>query len=297
MKDKIIIGDEFTVSKTDNIFVEVTFQFSDKTVWNGCFPIYYPPMSIQYQLPQDDLKFQQDLKKCYEQLKPDSISNSIEKTNNKWSKPGQIETYNVFKSLLTGHWECRSCGAGKINNQPAARIRDIKKNGFIVATQSKYCPSCQKKQYHDILLPIEVETDIKSELRKPISESKKAEIIKVLGSKDAFFNAYRPPEQFVIDHKFPSQRWKEEETENEGLTTPEIKEKFQLLTNQSNMLKSRLCDRCCSTGKRPDFLGIKWYYSGGEDWKETDQIGNGCFGCPWYDLEVWKEKINEELTS
>jgi len=295
MIDEIVLGKEFTVSKTDNRFIGVKFNYKNGSLWEGCFPIFYPPMLIQYDLPEDQEKLKQDLEKAYEQLNPDNISASIDKTKTKWTKPTTSETFKVFESLLTGYWECRSCGAGKINDQPAARIRDIKKNGFIIATQSKGCPVCQKKQYHDILLPIEVEAEAKVEFRKPISASMMKNIIEVLERKDVFFDAYRPPEQFVIDHKFPSQRWTEEESDNDNLSDDEIKEKFQLLTNQSNMLKSRLCDNCCRTGKRPDFLGVKMFYSGNEDWVESEQVGSGCHGCPWYDLGLFKKKLNESI--
>jgi hypothetical protein len=120
-------------------------------------------------------------------------------------------------------------------------------------------------------------------------------IFEILGHKDAFFGSLRPNNEFVIDHKFPSQRWEEAESDNDQLNDQEIRNKFQLLTNQSNMLKSRLCDNCCKTNKRPDFLGIKWFYSGDEDWKPSAEIGNGCYGCPWFDLEEWKQRIGEQL--
>ncbi|MBT4735457.1 hypothetical protein HOH45_08615 [bacterium] len=292
MTDKIEIGEEFTVSKTDNKFVEVKFTYSDGTFWDGCFPLHYPPMSIEYNPNEVNQKL---LNKAYSQIEPSSIDDSVDRVKKKWSGSTSSETYGVFKSFLSGNWECRSCGAGKINDQPAARIRDIKKNGFVVATRTKFCRTCQKKQYHDILLMFEIEAKISPEFRKPISNSVKERIMAVLEKKDVFFDVCRPAKDFVIDHKFPSQRWKEPESDNTQLTNEEIKEKFQLLTNQSNMLKSRLCDKCCKTGKRPDFLGIKWFYSGDEEWKEDSQTECGCTGCPWFDLEEWKKGLQDSL--
>ena len=290
-KMKIKIGSIFTVSKTDSQFVEVTFTYPAGSVWKGCFPLHYPPMSIQFNM--NDIE--PLLLAAYNQMAPESIRLCIDKTKKRWPKVTHSETYNVFEALLSGQWECRSCGAGKINDQPAARIRDIKKNGFVVATQSRLCAACKKKQYHDILLVFDIESEAKPEFRKPISASMKIQIINSLGSKDAFFDAVRPSNEFVIDHKFPSQRWNEPETDNNKLTPSDIKNKFQLLTNQSNMLKSRLCDNCCRTGIRPDFLGIKWFYSGDENWVSNDNVGSGCYGCPWFDLEEWKNKINIAL--
>ena len=85
------------------------------------------------------------------------------------------------------------------------------------------------------------------------------------------------------------------ESDNDQLSSQEIKKKFQLLTNQSNMLKSRLCDDCIKTGIRPGFLGIKWFYYGNENCEPNNHIGSGCYGCPWFDLEEWKQKIKEQL--
>lgn len=291
MNSKIQRGATFTVSKTDCKFLTVKFKYSNSKAWDGCFPIYYPPMSIQF----DENDVEQHLLDAYGQLSPDSIKENIRNTKDRWPKATNSETYKVFESLLSGVWECRSCGAGKINDQPAARIRDIKKNGFIVATQSRYCRNCNKKQYHDILLVFAISSEARPEFRKPIPHAMKEKIIRVLGSKDVFFDAIRPSNEFVIDHKFPSQRWEGPESDNNQLTDQEIKNKFQLLTNQSNMLKSRLCDDCCKTNQRPSFLGIKWFYFGTEDWQVSTKNGSGCYGCPWFDLEEWKQRINGTL--
>jgi hypothetical protein len=281
----------FTVSKTDNIFVEVIFTYPQGRTWEGCFPIFYPPSSIQFDI--NDIE--QHLSDAYKQMTPESFEANITKIKKMWLKPTTSETYKVFQALLTGQWECRSCGAGKINDQPAARIRDIKKNGFVIATQNRHCTICNQKQYHDILLVFDIKMETKTEFRKPISPSIKEKIISVLSSKDVFFDATRPHNEFVIDHKFPSQRWTEPDTDNINLTNNDIKNKFQLLTNQSNMLKSRLCDYCCKSGIRPSFLGIKWFYYGNENWVANNNIGSGCYGCPWFDLEEWKRKLNDEV--
>ena len=76
----------------------------------------------------------------------------------------------------------------------------------------------------------------------------------------------------------------------------EIKNKFQLLTNQTNLQKERYCKRCVSAGKRGDFFGIKWYYKGSENWEGSSKADeNGCIGSPWYDLIKWKAEFNKFL--
>jgi hypothetical protein len=290
--NKLITKSEvFTVSKTDNVFIEVQFDYPNGVFWDGCFPVFYPPKSLQF----DDADLDLLLQDAYLQLAPESIDSNISKIKQRWTGREDSETFHVFNTLLTGNWQCRSCGAGKINDQPAARIRDIKKNGFIIATKSKNCVVCKKKQYHDILLIFDLVGVKRPEFRKPISSAARSNIIQVLESTDVFFNSRRPAKEFVIDHKFPSQRWETHETDNEQLTEQEIQDKFQLLTNQSNMLKSRLCDACVRTGSRPDFLGIHWFYAGGKEWVAPKKGGTGCIGCPWYDLKEWKIRLQKEL--
>ncbi len=86
---------------------------------------------------------------------------------------GAIHPHKLVKflALMGGEWECRVCGpVPKINPQPAARLRDIKKNGFIIASKRRSCPKCKKKTTHDILIMIDLQVPVKTELRKPISK-------------------------------------------------------------------------------------------------------------------------------
>ena len=102
------------------------------------------------------------------------------------------------------------------------------------------------------------------------------------------------------DHKFPEIRWDEEtRAENpEGMPESEIKEKFQLVDNQRNQQKREVCRKCFQTGKRGKLYGINFYYSGNENWdNEIPKIGKeaekGCIGCGWYDIQKWRECLNE----
>ena len=101
----------------------------------------------------------------------------------------------------------------------------------------------------------------------------------------------------VIDHKFPSSRWVNGETINEtDMPEEEIKKKFQLLTNQTNLQKERYCKKCVSDGIRGDFFGIKWFYEGDEKWRGSSKADEkGCVGCCWYDLMEWKKRFNDYL--
>ena len=81
-----------------------------------------------------------------------------------------------------------------------------------------------------------------------------------------------------------------------NMSEEEIKKKFQLLTNQTNLQKERYCKKCVSEGIRGDFFGIKWFYEGDEQWRRSSKADeNGCIGCCWYDLIEWKNQFNKYL--
>ena len=126
-------------------------------------------------------------------------------------------------------------------------------------------------------------------------------IISVLGSIDVYENTFSP--HCLPDHKFSEIRWDDEtKAENpDDMTDDEIKQKFQLLTNQRNQQKREVCRTCFQTGKRGTIYGIPYYYAGGSDWDPSipakgKDAERGCIGCPWYDIEEWRKHLLEELT-
>ena len=131
-------------------------------------------------------------------------------------------------------------------------------------------------------------------MSKPLDERVK----KILGMREVCFNVKRTSVELIIDHKFPSQRWNTPEEPNlETMSEIDIKKKFQLLNNQTNMLKSRYCDKCVQTGIRGDFMGTSWFYQGTAMWDNPNQNAEeGCVGCPWYDLEKWKFELKKKIT-
>ena len=139
----------------------------------------------------------------------------------------------------------------------------------------------------------------KTKERYALSSKLSDRIKNILGNTEVAFDSKRPSKELIIDHKFPSQRWENGETPNsEDMTDNEIKSKFQLLSNQTNLMKSRICDECVRSGVRGSFMGIRWYYEGDLKWNgscKSDE--NGCVGCPWYDLVLWKEKLLESLNN
>lgn len=295
---KINIQEEpFLVSKTSDTFHEVRFEYDQNKIWTGCVPNTYKELSLKMSF--EDVC--SNLERWYEELRYENRPELKRQAISKWgnSSPENTETGRVFLKLLQGNneWVCRTCGTGKINDQPAARIRDIKKRGYIIATKTRSCSTCNITTYQDMLILLSVNAQKRPEFRKPIDEATKKRIISVLNYKDAVFDVVRTAREFVIDHKFPSQRWDKVESRNHAhMSEDEIRAKFQLLTNQTNMLKSRFCDDCVKTGSRATFMGIAWYHSGNDKWV-GDAMGNelGCKGCAWYDVDLWRKMAAEKL--
>lgn len=289
--------DFFTTEKSSDIFKEVEFKY-DNYIWKGALPKFLEKQGLDL----NDEEFNGQIEESYYLLNPTKRNEWIKSSDSQW-RDKNSETYKVLMALYSAEWECRVCGpVPNVNAQPAARLRDLKKKGYIIASQRKFCKKCSKKTMHDLLimLPnIEKRFSHGNELRKPMSEELKSRIKKTLGHKEVCFNVVRSAAELLVDHKFPSQRWSVPESDNpDNMLEKDIRYKFQLLSNQTNMWKSRYCDTCFKTGKRGDFMGIRWYYEGDEDWKgNTLNDEKGCIGCPWYDLELWKSKLKEVLYS
>jgi hypothetical protein len=291
---KIQLGEEFISEKTSDCFREVQFTYGKK-IWKGALPI-----RLRYQGYEiDDPAFVDRLESFYEELNYKNRNNWIISANARWNNHS-TQTYKVFEALFSGEWECRVCGpVPKVNPQAASRLRDIKKKNFVIASKRMYCEKCNGAKMHDVLVMIDLHIDIaRPEFRKPISPKLKYRIYKVLGSEECVFNQVRTTNELIIDHKFPSQRWSKPESENtDKMTDLEIRNKFQLLSNQTNLLKSRECDRCLFKGIRGQFLGIRWYFKGSEKWEGKEGFEEGCVGCPWHDVALWKSKLKKMLGS
>lgn len=292
---KYKLAEEFFIpEKTNDVFMDVEFVYKTK-IWLGVLPKF-----LRYQgLDLTEEEFYETVELSYELLSPENREKWLVESDKQW-KDKNSETYKVLAALHSGEWECRTCGVARINDQPPARIKALKIKGYIIGSKRKPCATCSKKTMHDILvmLPsIQSKFEDGNKLRAPMSSKLKERIKRELGKVEVCFNVKRTSVELLVDHKFPSQRWITKETANpDDMPIAEIKKKFQLLSNQTNMWKSRYCDTCAKTGKRGDFMGTKWYYQGDENWNgKTENDENGCVGCPWYDLELWKEKLNEKL--
>lgn len=84
------------------------------------------------------------------------------------------------------------------------------------------------------------------------------------------------------------------------MTDDEIRQKFQLMTNQRNQQKREVCRNCFQTGKRGQIYGIPFFYAGGPDWdnnipQKGKEAEKGCIGCPWYDIAEWRKNLLDKI--
>lgn len=83
------------------------------------------------------------------------------------------------------------------------------------------------------------------------------------------------------------------------MSDSELKNKFQLLTREHNLWKSRYCEHCNKTNERGTFIGINFFYEGDELWDNEIASDNerGCVGCFWFNPENWRYNLNEFLSN
>lgn len=282
--------------KASEEYVHVRFTYGANNVWDGWVPVEYRRTGISIK-EGDDEKLYAYLNKVYEQMNPVNFPSWLEAQEKFWEeeKPNAGTTKSFFDSLVRGGWQCVAC---TLPNNPnwARRIQDLKEFGYTIATDTnRYCQNCKQNKTHLLLLPIE-RISVDGNGYETFSPALRKRIIRVLGGIDAYEGT--PSAHCLPDHKFSEIRWDENtKTENpDSMSDIEIREKFQLLTNQRNQQKREVCRTCFQTGKRGVVYGIPFFYAGNEYWdKNIPQKGKeaekGCIGCPWYDLNEWKKQL------
>ena len=199
----------------------------------------------------------------------------------------------VFTILSDGNWHC---GKHELpGTQPAKIIQTIRHHGFEIKKKSIYCNICEYRTVHRKLVSTEavavsfIRQQLPSKLRKRVLQYyKKTEAItlRAMGS-----------QQLEVDHRFPQIRWSRDESYNSEMSDKELNKKFQLLTRQNNLWKSRYCEKCSKTGERGTFIGINFFAEGEATWDPqfAKDDESGCHGCFWYDPKFWREALNELL--
>lgn len=199
----------------------------------------------------------------------------------------------IFIILSDGEWHC---GKHKLpGTQPAKAIQIIRQHGFEIENNTRYCSICKDKTVHRRLIstqpvnPSFVRLQIACELRH--------RILKYYKNTEAIIQRQMLPTQLEVDHRFPQVRWLKNESYDSNLSDAELCKKFQLLTREHNLWKSRYCEHCRKTGERGTFIGINYFSVGGSRWDQniSSDDERGCAGCFWYDPQSWKNSLNAKL--
>lgn len=206
-------------------------------------------------------------------------------------KPGTL-AYETFKILSDLNWHCADCELP--GSQPAATIRDLRRMGYEILTAAikadnppRYCKRCNRKTTHYRLKSLSVTSG--SITRTGLPAWLKQRIFKLYDYREALTGRKRNPKDLTVDHRVPNIRWPENEKPyDQNISDEELRNRFQLLTNEDNLWKSRMCEECKKSGKRQPFLGIYYFYEGTEDYNESI----GCRGCGWYDPDSWRRSLN-----
>lgn len=281
-------------SKASEAYVEVKFIYEDE-VLETWIPVEYRRTGLD--LKDDEVA--EYLESIYPILNPNNSEQWKLEQEEYWKKekPNAGVTKGVFDAITTGAWECVNCTIS--NPNWARRFQDLKEMGYTFATQTPVnCPVCeQRSTYVRIVMLPRYHSNIGYEI---ISPKLRKKIISALNSLDVYEN--KPSNNLLPDHKFPEIRWDEDtkEVNVDDMSDDEIKNKFQLMTNQRNLQKREVCRKCYQTNKRGTAFGIDFFYQGDENWDENiPKTGKdaeaGCVGCPWYDMGKWREELNKKI--
>ena len=285
----IIVREFVENNKASESYVRTTFIQDDGFTWDTIVPYVDRRAGL-------DIKTEQELADYLISIKPYFQKKAMKRWKAQELNRGLIGgsvTQLFFKVLLSFKEEFERF---PVNPNSARRIQDIKDAGYTIASVPR--PK-GLKGYNRILLPIPLHAEMGYETFSP---QFKARVIRLLKERNAFEARVTAPKALIPDHKFSEVRW-DEETKAENsmdMEDDEIIEKFQLLDNQRNQQKREICRKCFQEGIRGTIYGIEFFYEGDNDWdRNIPTIGKaaekGCIGCPWYDIEKWREKLNDRL--
>jgi len=223
-----------------------------------------------------------------------------------FGRPGTISR-RVADVLGDRQFHCRTCLKSKVGSDQIAGgsgIQGLKRKGYVMGKKTDFCHDCGKRTTWDRWTG-ERQT-ITATNAGNISDRLKNRVFEYYGKRDPVLDTHLHPRYALVDHRLPMKRWGDwEPPRNFEMSDEELEFTFQLLRNSEgqnhNLLKSRACESCFETNIRPPFNGISfWYDGGGKHWpieapKTGYRANKGCYGCGWYDVLAWKEKLNQEL--
>ncbi len=201
------------------------------------------------------------------------------------------KTEQTFLILQDMDWHC---GKHELpGTQPAKAIQIIRQYGYDVENKTILCEVCNDKTVHRRLTSTApVNTPIN---RQGLSAKLRKRVLDLYNNIEAVTLRKLLPNELEVDHRFPQVRWSIPENFDEDVSDEKLVSRFQLLTRANNLWKSRYCENCAATNQRGTFIGIIYFYEGGEFWDSNipPDDERGCEGCFWYKPEVWRESLNQ----
>lgn len=286
-------------TKASEKYIDVTFGYDDGVSYEASIPIEYRRTGTFI----EDNDVDEYLTQLYDEINPSKWPEWKKSQDEFWqAKGGAAVTKSFFDVLVENFdWCCVTCTLPP-NPNWARRIQDLKEFGYTLATNTKrHCSVCAKNTTQIMVVPIKRGGVTGYETWSAELRSK---IITLLQAFDAYEGKVAKKEGLLPDHKFPEIRWDADTKRQslEDLSDEEIKNDFQLLSNQRNQQKREVCRSCYQTGKRGVIYGIPFFYSGDADWdsdipKTGKDAEAGCVGCPWYDINKWREELIKQANS
>lgn len=178
--------------------------------------------------------------------------------------------------------------------QPASQIRDLRNAGVNIPKQARsICPVHNKLETLDQLFTPYITGD--SYARAKYSPAEIAAIRAIIGNEDAF--TARPTTNIEIDHRIPVARMRVSDLLKEDkvdiTNAEEVKKRYQPLTRDNNLHKSRVCEKCVETNTKPTVfigrIGIPSKLGGGLPFAEGK---NDCSTCPFAHPEAFMSKVS-----
>ncbi len=196
----------------------------------------------------------------------------------------------IFTILADGEWHC---GKHELpGTQPAKAIQIIRQNGFSIENKTTFCATCKDKTVHRRL--VSTEPTQQSFARQQFPAQLRKRVLQHYKNIEAITLREMIPNELEVDHRFPQVRWSKNEEFDPNMSESQLHGKFQLLTRQHNLWKSRYCENCQKTGERGTFIGINFFSDGGPLWNKSIAPDNekGCHGCFWYNPDEWRNALN-----
>ncbi len=285
--------------KASEKYVDVKFTQNDGFIWETSIPYYYRRTGTFMETPEELATYLKEIFPLFTEVK---IAEFKREEQARWTGKGELSgkktTKGFFEALIDLEWNSVVYDFPE-NKNWARRTQDLKEFGYTVATNTnRKVKGKNENDTHLILIPLPKGGVTGYEV---MSDKFKKKAFEALDSINVYENSKSNKHGLIPDHKFSEIRWDETTRgENpEDMDGAEIKSKFQLLDNQRNQQKREVCRKCFQTGKRATIFGVDFFYEGDENWPEDiPKVGKeaerGCIGCGWYDIETWRQKLNEK---